>query len=143
MLARTNIHTHACAHTHTHSRTHMHTHARTYARKHTSIVNSGYYAHSQVYLRPHRLVVRTSRRGRDNPGSTPGAVMCLVLHVFARDWGATSEWPTCPCVYVCVFLRACICARVYVRVYAGPKRRRTFEATIVLPLVGRSIIAKW
>ena len=22
--------------------------------------------------RPHRLVVRTSRRGRDNPGSTPG-----------------------------------------------------------------------
>ena len=25
--------------------------------------------------RPHRLVVRTSRRGRDNPGSTPGVVM--------------------------------------------------------------------
>ena len=24
---------------------------------------------------PHRLVVRTSRRGRDNPGSTPGAVI--------------------------------------------------------------------
>ena len=24
---------------------------------------------------PHRLVVRTSRCGRDNPGSTPGAVM--------------------------------------------------------------------
>ena len=23
---------------------------------------------------PHRLVVRTSRRGRDNPGSTPGVV---------------------------------------------------------------------
>ena len=26
-------------------------------------------------LRPHRLVVRTSRCGRDNPGSTPGVVM--------------------------------------------------------------------
>ena len=25
---------------------------------------------------PHRLVVRTSRCGRDNPGSTPGAVIC-------------------------------------------------------------------
>ena len=25
---------------------------------------------------PYRLVVRTSRRGRDNPGSTPGAVIC-------------------------------------------------------------------
>ena len=24
---------------------------------------------------PHRLVVRTSRRGRDNPGSTPGVDM--------------------------------------------------------------------
>ena len=24
---------------------------------------------------PHRLVVRTSRRGRDNPGSTPGVVI--------------------------------------------------------------------
>ena len=29
---------------------------------------------------PHRLVVRTSRRGRDNPGSTPGEVM-LAKHV--------------------------------------------------------------
>ena len=28
---------------------------------------------------PHRLVVRTSRRGLDNPGSTPGAVICTVL----------------------------------------------------------------
>ena len=27
--------------------------------------------------RPHRLVVRTSRRGRDNPGSTPGGVICI------------------------------------------------------------------
>ena len=25
-------------------------------------------------IRPHRLVVRTSRCGRDNPGSTPGVV---------------------------------------------------------------------
>ena len=25
---------------------------------------------------PHRLVVRTSRRGRDNPGSTPGEDIC-------------------------------------------------------------------
>ena len=28
---------------------------------------------------PHRLVVRTSRRGRDKPGSTPGAVLCSML----------------------------------------------------------------
>ena len=27
---------------------------------------------------PHRLVVRTSRRGRDNPGSTPGVVKSLM-----------------------------------------------------------------
>ena len=26
---------------------------------------------------PHRLVVRTSRRGRDNPGSTPGVDICI------------------------------------------------------------------
>ena len=31
---------------------------------------------SAASRRPHRLVVRTSRRGRDNPGSTPGAVNC-------------------------------------------------------------------
>ena len=31
-------------------------------------------------LWPSGLMVRTPRRGRDNPGSTPGAVMCLVLH---------------------------------------------------------------
>ena len=29
----------------------------------------------QTQQGPHRLVVRTSRRGRDNPGSTPGVVM--------------------------------------------------------------------
>ena len=28
--------------------------------------------------RPYRLVVRTSRRGRDNPGSTPGGDICWV-----------------------------------------------------------------
>ena len=39
--------------------------------------------------RPHRLVVRTSRRGRDDPGSTPGVVtVCRIFndlcdHVFA------------------------------------------------------------
>ena len=36
---------------------------------------------------PHRLVVRTSRRGRDNPGSTPGAVIAaaqLVRHQHVR-----------------------------------------------------------
>ena len=31
--------------------------------------------------RPHRLVVRTSRRGRDNPGSTPGvATVCRIFN---------------------------------------------------------------
>ena len=29
---------------------------------------------------PHRLVVRTSRRGRDNPGSTPGEDMYAIFH---------------------------------------------------------------
>ena len=28
---------------------------------------------------PYRLVVRTSRRGRDNPGSTPGVVITPFL----------------------------------------------------------------
>ena len=37
---------------------------------------------------PHRLVVRTSRRGRDNPGSTPG------VDIFARPGeGATPARP--------------------------------------------------
>ena len=32
--------------------------------------------------RPHRLVVRTSRRGRDNPGSTPGVdISCVAASV--------------------------------------------------------------
>ena len=31
-----------------------------------------------AHHRPHRLVVRTSRRGRDNPGSTPGEDICVV-----------------------------------------------------------------
>ena len=35
---------------------------------------------------PHRLVVRTSRRGRDNPGSTPGVDIVLSLNVFRRSW---------------------------------------------------------
>ena len=29
---------------------------------------------------PHRLVVRTSRRGRDNPGSTPGVDILNIKH---------------------------------------------------------------
>ena len=37
---------------------------------------------------PHRLVVRTSRRGRDNPGSTPGVDIFLecrsAWHAFAK-----------------------------------------------------------
>ena len=44
------------------------------------IVNSMYYVHSHARPRPRRPVVRKLRRGRDNPGSTPGAVMCFVLH---------------------------------------------------------------
>ena len=34
---------------------------------------------------PHRLVVRTSRRGRDNPGSTPGAVISRKRLLPPRD----------------------------------------------------------
>ena len=45
-------------------------------------------------IRLHRLVVRTSRRGRDNPGSTPGG------HV-------------CACVCVCARMRVCVCACVF------------------------------
>ena len=37
---------------------------------HMRIVNLGYYVYSHAHPRPHRLVV----------GSTPGAVMCFVLH---------------------------------------------------------------
>ena len=36
-------------------------------------------------LRPHRLVVRTSRCGRDNPGSTPGVVMQVRQTVEIHD----------------------------------------------------------
>ena len=31
---------------------------------------------------PHRLVVRTSRRNRDNPGSTPGEDICTHANIF-------------------------------------------------------------
>ena len=43
--------------------------------------------------RPHRLVVRTSRCGRDNPGSTPGVD---IVNVCERELGelSTSEWLT-------------------------------------------------
>ena len=34
-----------------------------------------------VHKCPHRLVVRTSRRGRDNPGSTPGVDIYVCLNV--------------------------------------------------------------
>ena len=39
---------------------------------------------------PHRLVVRTSRCGRDNPGSTPGAVMQYARCACA--WRLRTEW---------------------------------------------------
>ena len=38
-----------------------------------------------VDKRPHRLVVRTSRRGRDNPGSTPGVVIFLAEFIKQAD----------------------------------------------------------
>ena len=38
-------------------------------------------AQSQPHAQgPYRLVVRTSRCGRDNPGSTPGEDICSMLH---------------------------------------------------------------
>ena len=40
----------------------------------------------------HRLVVRTSRRGRDNPGSTPGVVILLTPSVFC-SWRPVSSEP--------------------------------------------------
>jgi hypothetical protein len=40
----------------------------------------------------HRLVVRTSRRGRDNPGSTPGVVNLLTPSVFC-SWRSVSSEP--------------------------------------------------
>ena len=33
---------------------------------------------------PHRLVVRTSRRGRDNPGSTPGEDICRHTYIHVK-----------------------------------------------------------
>jgi hypothetical protein len=53
-------------------------------------------------IRLHRLVVRTSRRGRDNPGSTPGgdmsvrACVCVCAHA-------------CVCMCVCVSVGLCVC----------------------------------
>ena len=37
--------------------------------------------------RLHRLVVRTSRRGRDNPGSTPGVDTCYRHRFFSATSG--------------------------------------------------------
>ena len=34
---------------------------------------------------PHRLVVRTSRRGRDNPGSTPGEDMYTIKNIITHS----------------------------------------------------------
>ena len=42
---------------------------------------------SCIHHRPHRLVARTSRCGRGNPGSTPGVVMWL---------GQGAPWPLSP-----------------------------------------------
>ena len=36
---------------------------------------------------PHRLVVRTSRCGRDNPGSTPGEDILFCVRLYAIRWG--------------------------------------------------------
>ena len=43
-----------------------------------SVTTSG----ASLISSPHRLVVRTSRRGRDNPGSNPGADRQLSAHLF-------------------------------------------------------------
>jgi hypothetical protein len=45
---------------------------------------------------PHRLVVRTSRRGRDNPGSTPGVV---IFDITRARWGTSraSAWLSGSC----------------------------------------------
>ena len=40
-------------------------------------VDCGIVSRKTAHRGPHRLVVRTSRRGRDNPGSTPGEDICL------------------------------------------------------------------
>ena len=44
---------------------------------------------------PHRLVVRTSRRGRDNPGSTPGEdICCESPHLLCARFSFRNEvWP--------------------------------------------------
>ena len=42
---------------------------------------------------PHRLVVRTSRCGRDNPGSTPGAVTSAALWCGHIVPTSTYTWP--------------------------------------------------
>ena len=36
---------------------------------------------------PYRLVVRTSRCGRDNPGSTPGEDIHFCVRLYAIRWG--------------------------------------------------------
>ena len=75
-------------------------------------------------LSPHRLVVRMSRRGRDNPGSTPGediisSMRWFILH--NRDtWSSYSLWsflwkeilPVSNCESLCVCLCVCVCINV-------------------------------
>ena len=63
--------------------------------------------HVHVHSGPHRLVARTSRRGRDNPGSTPGAVILRVLlkalPTFSMSWVARR--------YTCYACAACHAAK--------------------------------
>ena len=59
--------------------------------------------------RPHRLVVRTSRCGRDNPGSTPGVVM---------EQQRVLQDPTvgiclCVCLLVCLLVCLFVCLSVW------------------------------
>ena len=47
--------------------------------------------HGLLYQGPYRLVVRTSRCGRDNPGSTPGEDIARTLCVAVIDLKTSSK----------------------------------------------------
>lgn len=71
---------------------------------HGAVVNAqidgsgGLWRRRASWHRPYRLVVRTSRRGRDNPGSTPGMVMISALR---------------PAAQICLLIRSFWCAWIY------------------------------
>ena len=67
---------------------------------------------------PHRLVVRTSRRGRDNPGSTPGEDIYICRHVYAYTSIRIYVY-----TYIRVFVYKCMTAGLEPAIFGSQDQR--------------------